>query len=206
MLLIEGTPLILASSSKSRADLLLSAGLDFTIEPVAVDEESLRAAGLKEGVSTTDMASALAEAKASRVSMSHPGALVIGGDQILECEGKWLGKPKDQAQAKERLKFLSGRKHQLVTAGVVYKDSARIWHYCSRPEIEVSKLSDEAIDQYLDAIGDAAFETPGVYQIEKLGAQILSKIDGCPYAVLGLPLLELLGFLREHGLVYGEQR
>ena len=206
MLFIEGTPLVLASTSKSRAALLRSAGLDFTVSPVAVDEENLRAAGLKEGVSTIDMATTLAETKASRVSMTHADALVIGGDQILECEGKWLSKPKDRAMAKEHLEFLSGRKHQLVTAGVVYKGGARIWHYCSRPEIEIRKVDATTIDQYLDAIGDTAFETPGVYQIENLGAQILSKIDGCPYAVLGLPLLELLAFLREHGLTYGDKK
>ena len=88
----------------------------------------------------------------------------------------------------------------MVTAAVIMQGGRRLWQHCDRPAVSIRSLDKQDITDYLDAIGPSAFETPGCYQIEGLGAQIISKIDGCPYAILGLPLLQLLAFLRQHGL------
>lgn len=197
---IPGKPLILASRSSARQDMLAKAGIRFTIETAPVDEDSLRDAGAAEGVSSVDMATALAEAKAVRVSLANPAALVIGSDQLLDCGGQWFGKPDSIEDAAESLRALSGKTHRLVTAAVLYQGGRRIWQQCEQPEVSIRPLDDAAISAYLTTIGAAALVTPGVYQIESYGAQILSRIDGCPYAVLGMPLLGLLASLREHGL------
>lgn len=203
MLHLPGKEIILASGSSTRQQMLKDAGLDFRVETAPVDEESLREIGLAEGVSVLDMATTLAEAKAVRVSFNNPAALVIGSDQILECEGAWFGKPDSRAAAAATLRQLAGKTHRLVTAAVVFRDGQRIWHHAESPAISMRQLTDKDIDSYLATIADAMLATPGVYQIERYGAQILSRIDGCPYAVLGLPLLQLLALLREHGLTDG---
>ena len=192
--------LVLASMSMTRRQMLENAGLTFTPAAAPVDEEALRLAGQAEGIGTIDMATALAEAKAARASQKYPEAFVIGADQLLECDGVWYGKPESRAAAEQTLASLSGKTHQLVTAAVVMQGGRRIWQHCDRPAVSIRTLDTSDIGDYLDAIGTAAFETPGCYQIEGLGAQIISKIDGCPYAILGLPLLQLLAFLRQHGL------
>ena len=192
--------LVLASMSMTRRQMLENAGLTFTPAAAPVDEEALRLAGQAEGIGTIDMATALAEAKAARASQKYPEAFVIGADQLLECDGVWYGKPESRAAAEQTLASLSGKTHHLVTAAVIMQGGRRIWQHCDRPAVSIRTLDTSDIGDYLDAIGTAAFETPGCYQIEGLGAQIISKIDGCPYAILGLPLLQLLAFLRQHGL------
>jgi len=192
--------LILASMSPTRKKMLTDAGLAFTAEAAPVDEEALRHAGEAEGISGIDMATALAEAKAARVSQRHPAAFVIGADQILECESRWFGKPGTLEAAKDTLSALAGKTHHLITAAVVLQGGRRLWQHCERPAVSIRNLDDQARDNYLSLIGSSAMDTPGCYQIEGPGAQILAGIDGCPYAVLGLPLLQLLAFLREHGL------
>lgn len=192
--------LILASMSPTRQQMLKQAGLDHRPEAAPLDEEALRDAGKSEGISGVDMATALAEAKAARVSQRHPDAFVIGADQILACEGKWYGKPENIQTATTTLEALSGKTHHLITAAVILQGGRRLWQHCESPAVSIRALKDEEIRDYLDCIGGTALETPGCYQIEGPGAQIISRLDGCPYAILGLPLLQLLSFLREHGL------
>lgn len=195
--------IVLASMSVTRRQMLKAAGLAFEAIAAPVDEESLRAVGAKEKISSIDMATALAEAKAARASQffaEAPQTFIIGADQILDCDGSWYSKPETPAAAKSTLKALAGKTHQLITAAVIYQGGRRIWQHCAQPAISLRTLSDDDIEAYLEACGDAAYDTPGCYQIEGLGAQIINRIDGCPYAILGLPLLEMLSFLREHGL------
>ena len=197
---IPDTEIILASRSPARREMLDSAMVRYTVEAAPVDEEELRMAGEKEGVPALDMATALAEAKAARVSQGRADAMVIGCDQLLECAGQWFGKPEGKEQAAENLRRLAGRTHRLVTACVVYRGGSRIWHHAESPSVSVRSLDDKEIADYIEDLGEDAIATPGVYQIERQGPQILAKIDGCPYAVLGMPLLQLLTLLREHGL------
>ncbi len=192
---------ILASTSKSRAFVLKNAGVRFTAENSFVDEDSIKAALRAENATAAHCAEVLAEMKAVKVSVKYPQALVIGGDQMLECDGRWFDKPTDLKIAREQLLALRGKKHQLMNSLVVALGGARIWHFANSPEITVRDFSDAFLDDYLTHVGEAALHSVGGYQLEGLGAQLFTKIDGDFFSILGLPLLPLLGFLREHAVL-----
>ena len=196
-------PLVLASASTTRRGLLERAGFDVICLSAHIDEESIRQAGASEGVPPGEIAVLLAEMKGLAVSQSHelvPGQLLLAADQILEIDGDMMGKPGSRDEAAEQLARLSGREHRLVTAAVMFRDGARIWHHLASNSLQVRSLTDADIDSYLDVIGDAALWSPGSYQIEGAGLHIFSGIEGCHYTILGLPLVEITGFLRGHGL------
>lgn len=195
------TEIVLASGSRTRAKLLEGAGVSFAVKTAGVDEESVRDSLRAEGASAADVAVALGEMKAISVSRNTPGALVIGGDQMLECNGVWFEKPRDRAHAEAHLKTLSGRKHILHSSVVVVLDSTRIWHVLDSVEVEVRPLSDAFIQHYLDQVGDQVFDSVGAYQLEGLGAQLFNRVKGDFFTVLGLPLLPLLEFLRVRGVL-----
>jgi nucleoside triphosphate pyrophosphatase len=192
--------LILASASLARAQLLRAAGIAFEQQPAAVDEEEMKAALRAEDASAEDAATALAELKATRVSARAPGAFVIGADQILDCAGTWFDKPADRAAAAASLAALSGRAHRLVSAACVVRDGARIWHGVGEATLHMRALEPDFIAAYLDAAGPAVLSSVGVYQLEGLGAHLFTRIEGDYFTILGLPLLALLAFLREHGV------
>lgn len=193
--------LVLASASRSRADLLRAAGLAFIAEPAAIDEAELKAAMRAENATTDAVAEALAALKARRVSHRYPGALVIGADQMLDCEGRWFDKPLDLDEAADHLRALRGRTHELVTSVCVVRDEAPLWHQTARARLTMRPFSDAFIASYLERVGARACESVGAYQLEGLGAQLFSRLDGDYFTILGLPLLPLLGFLREHRVV-----
>ena len=192
--------LILASGSPTRRAMLANAGLNFEVIAASVDEDSLKHAAKAEQLSGLDAATMIAKMKAQQISAQHPEAYVIGADQLLVQSDDWFSKPETRDEAKATLRALSGHTHHLVTVGVVYQQGRRLWHHGESPSVSIRSLDDDEIDAYLDHLGNAMTATPGVYMIERLGAQIISKIQGCPYAVLGLPLLQLMAFLRDHGL------
>ena len=198
--------LVLASASSIRAKILHDAGLGYRCYPVAIDEESVRASASAEAVPVGDIAVMLAEMKATaavqRLALeTDPSpAFVLGCDQILACDEVIYSKPQDLAMAKAQLMAFSGKTHQLFSAAVLYREGERIWHHLAIAKITMRRLDEDFIDSYLDRLGAAAFTSPASYQIENLGAHLLSRIDGCHFSILGLPLLELLGILREHGL------
>ena len=202
MLRIPDRSIILASNSTARHDMLKKAGLRFEAEPANIDEESIITAAHAEGASARDTATLLAELKATKISTQYPDAYVIGADQLLDLEGEWLSKPQTEAEASQHLQNLAGKTHALVTAAVIIAGGRRLWHHVETPLISIRSLSPQEIKNYLKMAGQDILATPGVYMIESLGAQIISKIDGCPYAVLGMPLLQLLDFLRQHGLAF----
>ena len=198
----DGAPrVVLASASAPRRMLLENAGLVFTVEPAQVDEEQVRQSLVAEGASTPQMAETLAELKALKVARRHPGALVIGADQMLDCAGRRFDKPRDRAEAKSHLQALSGQRHSLISAACVARDGARIWHLTARAELTMRPLGEAFIEAYLDAIGPKAMASVGVYQLEGLGAQLFSEIEGDYFTILGLPLLALLDFLRAHRVI-----
>ncbi len=192
-------PIVLASGSATRAIMLRNAGVTFEIVPARVDEESVKEAMLADHASPGEAAQALADLKAHRVSPSLPGALVIGADQILECEGAWFDKPSDRAAARQQLMALSGKMHTLWTAAAIAKDGVIIWRDLAYPRLTMRDLSERFVDDYLDATGDEVLSSVGAYQVEGRGVQLFAKISGDFFAVLGLPLLALLDFLRGHG-------
>lgn len=194
-------PVILASQSAIRRKLLENAGLAVETLPARVDEDEIKLALRAAGASVEDAAIKLAEAKARRVAERIPGALVIGCDQMLECNGVWFDKPPDRAHAAAHLRALSGKTHRLISAVVAYRNMVRVWHHVDAAKLSVRPLSDAFIATYLDQVGDAALSSVGAYQLEGLGAQLFTRIEGDYFTVLGLPLLPLLGFLRANGVV-----
>ena len=194
--------LVLASASRARAAMLESAGLAFESRPAPVDEESLRAALFAEGVAQADAATALAELKARHVAERLAGdVIVIGADQLLELDGQWLEKAADVATARERLQALAGRSHRVASAVVAYRGGSRVWHHSAAAEVTMRPLSAACIEGYLGAAGDAALRSVGTYELEGVGVQLISAVRGDHFTVLGLPLLPLLQFLRDQGVL-----
>jgi len=191
--------LILASASPTRAKLLAAAGLNFAAEAPPVDEDGVKAGLRAEGLTPRDQADALAELKALSVSRRHRG-MVIGADQILALDGKAFDKPKDRAEARAHLLALRGKTHTLMTAAVIAVEGAAIWRRIETPKLTMRPFSDAFLENYLDQIGDDGFTTVGAYRLEGLGAQLFSAVEGDYFSILGLPLLAILSFLREHGI------
>jgi septum formation protein len=194
-------PLVLASSSAARAAMLQRAGLEVERLPASLDEEEIKAAFRQDGADPATCATALAEAKAERVSQRRTGALVIGGDQILVCNGVWFDKPPDRDHARAQLQALRGRTHELVTAVCVTQNGSVVWHHVDQPSLTMRSFSDAFLDDYLARAGDAVLSSVGAYQLEGLGAQLFSRVEGDFFSVLGLPLLPLLDFLRGNGAI-----
>nr|WP_299131485.1 Maf family protein [uncultured Amaricoccus sp.] len=194
------SPLILASRSRSRADLLRQAGVEIEIAPALVDETAVKAGMAAEGAAARDVADTLAEFKARRVSAREPGRVVLGADQVLVCEGRMLDKPQDLAEAREHLAFLRGKTHELLSAAVIYELGAPVWRHVGRAQMMARPFSDGFLDDYIAGQGDALLDTVGAYRLEAGGAQLFTRVQGDYFSVLGLPLLEVLGFLRTRGL------
>ncbi len=194
-------PVILASGSRIRLELLDRAGVTVTAEPAAVDEDEIKRAFQAEGASTQACAQALAALKAGRVSQRHPDALVIGADTMLDCDGVWFDKPIDLDQARAHLQVLRGKTHRLVTAAVVMQGGAQLWHSVSQTKLTMRAFSDDFLDDYLQQVGSAVLSSVGAYHLEGLGAQLFSQVEGDFFTVLGLPLLPVLDFLRGHGVI-----
>lgn len=200
------THVVLASGSKARAAMLQSAGVPFTVSPARVDESEVKLSLQAEGASAADVAEVLAEIKAMQVSRRHPGALVIGADQMLEAPDgqggvRWLDKARSQDEARDILRSLRGHTHRLISCAVVVRDGQRLWHHMDQAQMTMRPFSDDFLEQYLSALGEAALETVGGYHLEGLGAQLFSRMDGGFFTILGMPLLPLLGFLRAHGVL-----
>ena len=199
-------PLVLASSSATRRALLTRAGLAFEALPAAVDEAALKQGCQAEGIPPEDAAIILAEAKAERIARRRPEALVIGGDQLLVCrmeDGKdrWFDKPADMDAARAQLRALRGRPHRLVTATVAWRGGERVWQDVTTPRLTMRAFSDAFLDTYLAAEGEALLASVGAYRLEGLGVHLFSRVEGEHSAILGLPLVPLLGFLRQHGVL-----
>src|SRR3954453_23785945 len=193
--------IVLASASAARAALLRAAGVDFAIKPAAIDEAAIKEEARRSGESAIGAAIILAAEKACAVSRRDPGALVIGADQLLASGADWLDKPRDLGEAREQLLKLRGRTHVLATAVCAARDGVPVWRATSDPELTMRRFSREFLDAYLVAEGAALLGSVGAYRLEGRGVQLFSRIRGNYFAILGLPLIELLGFLRERRLL-----
>lgn len=203
MIQAEDPPLVLASGSASRRVLLQAAGLRFTAIPAAVDEGELKLAAQGEGLSATEAALLLADAKARQVARRMPEALVIGSDQLLVLGDRWFDKPRDMAEAAEHLRAFSGRQHRLVNGTVAWRFGQRVWQNAETATLTVRPLSEAFIDAYLAAEGEALLATVGAYRVEGPGIHLFSGIAGQQSTILGLSMLPLLAFLRQHGVLSG---
>lgn len=206
LMLPDGPAVVLASASAARRKLLHEAGLPVEAMPAAVDEAEIKQALKAEGASAIQVAETLAELKARRVSQrltggGGPGPLVIGADQMLDCEGAWFDKPADLAAARTQLLALAGRTHTLETAVCLVRDGGRIWHHNARARLTMRPFDAAFVERYLQAVGHAALSSVGAYQLEAPGVQLFARVEGDFFTILGLPLLPLLDVLRANGVV-----
>ena len=192
--------LLLASQSETRRRMLEAAGVTFEVVPAPLDEEEAKAGLAAAGFEARDMAEMLAEMKAK--SVAGGDQLVISADQILELDdGTILSKPQSREVALAQLRSLSGRTHQLHSAAVIAEQGERIWGETESVTLRVRPLGDAFLETYLDREYEAVRWNVGSYRVEGLGAQLFETIDGSHFAVLGLPLLPLLAFLRARGML-----
>lgn len=196
-----GETIVLASASRTRLDLLRRAGVAVEAEAAAIDEAAVKQALHADGAKPEDVAEALAEMKAQRVSRRRPGALVIGADQMLDCNGVWFDKPPDLDHARAQLLALRGKTHALISGAVAVRDGERLWHRTDRARLTMRPFSDGFLEWYLAQTGPAALTSVGAYQLEGLGAQLFAKVEGDYFTILGLPLLPLLDYLRTRGVL-----
>lgn len=191
--------IILASASETRATMLRNAGLMFTITPGRVDEEAVRSSLLAEGGSARDLADTLAEMKARKISDRNPKALVIGADQVLACEDRVFAKPETPDEARSHLRSLSGKTHHLYSAAVVFENGQPLWRHVGTVRMTMHDLGDAYIADYVARTWDQIRHSVGCYQIEAEGVRLFSRIEGDFFHILGLPIIELLTWLRIRG-------
>jgi septum formation protein len=194
--------LILASKSKARLAMLTAAGVAVEAISPNVDEDALKDGLKSEGVTARNLADALAEAKAVRLSGRIGAGMVLGADQVLALEdGTMLDKPADPADAVAQLKLLSGKKHKLFSAAVIAEQGVPVWRHIDIATLSVRMLGDQFIEQYVEAEWDNIRYCVGCYEIEGRGAQLFSAINGSQFTIMGLPLLHLLDYLRIRGIL-----
>lgn len=193
--------LVLASASPYRSRMLRDAGLEIEAVRADVDERAAEQPLAEAGADPADIASVLAQVKAQEVSARRPGAVVIGCDQTLGLDGEVLHKPADMEEAIQRLLALSGRTHQLNSAICLVRDGELLWSHLETCNVTFRRLDPGFVGRHLAAVGEKALTSVGAYQVEGHGAQLIEKIDGDFFSVVGLPLLPLLGQLRKMSLI-----
>ena len=193
--------LILASRSPARARLLAEAGVAFVAENASLDEEPLKHSCRAARMSAREGALKLAEEKARIVSSRHPQAVVLGADQILDDGDRWFDKPKDLDEARAQLLSLKGKTHELVSAASCLSGGALLWQAASVSRLTMRAFSEAFLDSYLEAEGAALLGLVGAYRLEGRGVQLFARVEGDFFAIMGLPLLELLSFLRDRRVI-----
>lgn len=182
--------------------MLTAAGVPFEATSPNVDEDEIKASLKAEGRTARDIADALAEVKAVKLSAKLPGALVLGADQVLvTADGALLDKPADRAAAASQLKSLAGHEHRLISAAVIAENGKPVWRVVDSAKLTMRRFGDVFLDSYLDAEGDSILGCVGGYRLEGLGAQLFARVSGDHFTVLGLPLLAVLDYLRVRGVI-----
>jgi septum formation protein len=194
---LTASPLILASRSRVRRALLEGAGVPVEVKPADIDERGVEVrAPLQAPVV---IAALLAREKVLATARQWAGRLVLGADQILSLEGRRFSKPSDRSAAHAQLRALSGRTHELYSAIAFAQDTTVLFEHVAVARLTMRMLSDHFLQNYLDAVGEAATASVGAYQLEGLGIQLFERVDGDYFTVLGLPLMTALDFLRRQG-------
>lgn len=180
--------------------MLRQCGILPQIIPAQIDEPAIRASLQAEAAPPRDVVDVLADLKAAKVSAQHPEAIVLGADQILVFEGRILAKSASIDEAKHQMSKLAGKTHQLLSAAVAYQSAKPVWRHIGKADLTMRPLSETKIAAYAASHGDALTETVGGYWIEEDGPTLFSRIDGDYFSILGLPLLQVLDFLRSRGI------
>lgn len=181
--------------------MLEAAGVPFEAIPAGVDEDAAKASLRAEGVSPRELADALAELKSVKLSTGRPDALVLGCDQVAALDGTVFDKPASREEAADQLRQLRGRRHRQISVSVMAQDGAPVWRHADIAYLTVRDFSDAWLEAYLDAEWPAIGGCAGGYRLEGLGAQLFLRVEGSHFTVLGLPLLPVLAYLRERGVV-----
>ena len=192
---------ILASGSASRKRVLAAVGVPFTAMAADIDEDALKDKLLSDGVSLEEVAAALAVAKAEHVSRLHPGAMVLGADQILLFDGALISKCPDLPAAKALLRRLRGKEHKLVSALALVHGGRTVWRHAAHAALTMRDFSEAFLDAYLSTEGEGILGCVGCYKVEGLGAQLFARVEGDYFAIQGLPLQPLLAELRKQGVI-----
>ena len=192
-------PLVLASKSEARSRILRDAGIAVDIVPADLDERLIEQRVVT--CNAGEIAALLAREKARTVADRLPGRLVLGADQILTLDGRRFSKPADRVAAGEQLKALRGRTHQLISAAALVRDGEVMFEHRDLATLTMRAFTDEFLDAYLTAMGPAVTMSVGVYQLERSGIQLFERIEGDHFVILGLPVLSVLAFLRNEGLL-----
>ncbi|MBU2936152.1 MULTISPECIES: Maf family protein [Pacificibacter] len=193
--------LILASGSSIRQTLLANAKVSFDVNVPRIDEESIKDALLAEGTPPRDIADALAEGKARKISMKMPEAVVLGCDQVLSFRGRLFSKPTTPDDAREQLTELNGERHKLLSAAVIYEGGEPKWRHIGEVKLQMKQNSDAYLDDYVTRNWNSIRHSVGGYKLEEEGVRLFSRIDGDHFNVLGLPLLEILGYFGQTGVI-----
>ncbi|MES2433199.1 MAG: Maf family nucleotide pyrophosphatase [Pseudomonadota bacterium] len=194
-------PLLLASASPIRLQLLRNAGLEVTAQAARIDEDAIRHALLAEAATPRDIADALAEMKARKHGEKNPDALVLGCDQILAFKGRVFGKSETPEEALRQLTEFRGQTHQLISALVLYDSGKSIWRHLSEAKLTMRNLSDSYLDDYIRRNWPSLRQAVGGYKLEEEGIRLFSAIEGDYFTILGLPLLPLIGYLGSRGFI-----
>ncbi|MEN7537395.1 Maf family protein [Aurantiacibacter flavus] len=185
--------IILASKSASRRAMLGDAGVEFDVMPAAIDERALEAS--LGDVPPAQVALELAKAKA--LSIDGGEVPVLGSDSVLSVAGERFDKPTSRAQAEDHLRYFSGKEMVLDSAAAIALGCHVRWEHGAQARLTVRNLSEDFIERYLRAEWPEVAQCVGVFRIEAMGVQLFERIEGDYFTVLGMPLLPVLGALRE---------
>jgi len=193
--------IILASESKIRRKLLLQAEVNFQSIAAKIDEDTIKESLKNEDAKPKDISDTLAEYKAIRVANNFPTDIIIGCDQILVCNNEIISKARTLNEAKETLKLLRGKSHQLLSSAVIYDNNKPVWRTTSRAQLFMRDFTDEYLEYYIKTSGTDILSSVGCYLLENNGVNLFNRIQGDYFTVLGFPLLEVLDFLRKRELI-----
>lgn len=201
--MLETPQLILASGSRTRYEMLKSAGLAFTVVPADIDEAAVRETLLSDNdnIDPLDVADVLARVKGEAVSAANPDNLIIAADQVLALGSEIFSKPADKEAARDSLKRLRGETHQLHSAVVLAENGEVVWAHIETAHLTMRNFSTAFLSEYLVKAGDSVCQSVGAYQLEGIGIQLFDHIDGDFFTILGLPLMPLLAELRQRDVL-----
>lgn len=190
----------LASTSHIRRHLLTSANINFTACDSGFDEGPLKASLIEKKTPPSEIAIALAAGKARALALTTEG-LVLGCDQVLAYGDRLLSKPKTIDHAREQLKLLRGGDHMLLSAAVIFEGDTEVWFYVGQVTLTMRNVSDAYLDGYLDRNWPSIQSSVGAYKLEEEGVRLFSRIEGDYFTVLGMPLVEILDYLGQRGII-----